>query len=108
MDEPGSGQGRGSFTEFDFVCTDKGQHRPFPLGKVMFRPGFDELIVVSEHSSFRAAGRASVFGGAPGYHDIKCVNCGRNPRIEDQKLVECVQRLGELGVTILDVSRLPF
>jgi hypothetical protein len=55
------------FIEFDFICTDRGQHRPYPLLRAMVGPGADDFIPMSEYTSFRPAGRESLFGGASGY-----------------------------------------
>lgn len=49
-----------------------------------------------------------MFGGAPEFDEFFCAGCGKNLRINHQKLVELVQRFGQLGITVLDISQLPF
>ena len=55
-DQPRRTENASSFTEFDFICTDKGRHRPTPLLKAMIGPGPDD---------FRAQERAVVGAPAP-------------------------------------------
>ncbi len=107
-DEQRIPQSGSSFTEFRFFCTDKGQHREFPLRTVMVRAGSADFFDLSEYLSFRPAGRVSMFGGAQGFEEFICTRCSRNLRINHQKLVELVQQLGQLGITVLDISHLPF
>lgn len=106
--EQGIPQSGSSFTEFRFFCTDKGQHREFPLRTVMVRAGSADFFDLSEYLSFRPAGRVSMFGGAPGFEEFFCAGCGRNVRIHHEKLVELVRRLRDVGLTVLDISHLPF
>lgn len=107
-EEPGNPLGGHGFTQFDFICTDKGQHREFALRAVMVRAGSADFFDVAEYVSFHPAGRQSMFGGAPEFDEFFCARCGRNPRINHHKLAELVERLLQLGITVLDISRLPF
>jgi len=91
-----------TFIEFGFVCTDKGQHRRYPLLRAMVRPESDDLMPLAEYTSFRPAGREST-SGASDYDEFYCAGCGRNTR-----LIATIRQLQEAGISELDVSLLPF
>jgi len=105
--EAPTSSGGPTFIEFAFVCTDKGQHRRYPLLRAMVRPESDDLLPLAEHTSFRPAGRESTFG-ASDYDDFYCAGCGRNTRVIHQKLMAAIRQLQEAGISELDVSLLPF
>jgi hypothetical protein len=97
-----------TFIELDVVCTDKGQHRPYRLLQVMIGPKPEDFRPVTDHLSFRPAGRGSPLGGSSGHDEFHCPRCHRNTRINHQRFVHGLQQLVQSGITKLDVSRLPF
>jgi hypothetical protein len=97
-----------SFIEIEFICTDRGQHRPYRLLQAMVGPGPDDFDPLTDHTSFRPADRVSLFGVGSTYDEFYCAGCGRNPRIEHEKFVELRRGLHLEGITKLDISQLPF
>jgi len=107
-DQPRRTENASSFTEFDFICTDKGRHRPTPLLKAMIGPGPDDFRAVGEYPSYHPAGRESILGWAPSSHRLVCARCGWDFRRTHENLLEDVRRLRQLGITVLDISGWPF
>jgi hypothetical protein len=96
-------------TEFRLLCTDRGQHRTYALARILVGRTLSDFVVLSDSDkSFRPAGRVSFLGDSPRYDEFRCAGCGRNPRIDHEKLVRSVRELCRLGRTELDISQLGF
>lgn len=107
-DEPRRTDNRESWIEIKFICTDRGQHRPYPLLQAMVGPGPDDFDPLTDYTSFRPADHVSVPGAGSTCDEFYCAGCRRNPRIMHEKFVELLQGLHREGITELDLSQLPF
>jgi hypothetical protein len=90
-----SASGGPAFSEFGFVCTDKGQHRRYPLLRAMLRPESDDLIRwLSTHPSVllgvnRPLGlRITTSSTAPGAAGTpaSCTKSSWRPSVNSRKL----------------------
>jgi hypothetical protein len=92
--------------EIEFICTDRGEHRPYRLLQAMVGPGPDDFDPLTDNTSFRPADRQSLFGGGSTYDEFYCAGCGRNPRIKHERFVALLPRLHQEGIAKFDVSQL--
>lgn len=74
----------------------------------MVGPGPDDFDALSEETSFRPAGRASITGGAATYNTFFCAKCGRNTQLGVEKFGKLLRGLHERGITTVDMSKLPY
>ena len=105
-DEPRRTESRDSWIEIEFICTDRGEHRPYRLLQAMVGPGPDDFDPLTDNTSFRPADRQSLFGGGSTYDEFYCAGCGRNPRIKHERFVALLQGLHREGIAKFDVSQL--
>jgi hypothetical protein len=86
-EEPNHPQSRADWIEVQFLCTDRGAHRPYPLHQAMVGPGPDDFDSLTNYTSYRPADAVSLLGGGSAYDEFYCVGCGRNPRITHEDFV---------------------
>lgn len=107
-DEPRRTESRDSWIEIKFICTDRGQHRPYPLLQAMVGPGPDDFDPLTDYTSFRPADRVSIFRAGSNFDVFYCAGCGRYPRIMHEKFVALLQGLHREGIAEFDISQLDF
>ncbi len=107
-EEQGRTGSRSSWVEIEFICTNRGRHRPYPLLRAMVGPGPDDFDPLTDNTSFRRADQLSTFGGESTYDVFFCAGCRRNPRILHEKFVALRQGLHRDGIPKFDVSQLDF
>ena len=78
-DEPRPTESRDSWIEIKFICTDRGQHRPYPLLQAMVGPGPDDFDQLADYTSFRPADPVSIAGAGSTYDEFYCPGVAGTP-----------------------------